>query len=45
MTCVCDLRRRWEEIRPQLQARLRAGDYRLGSVRRIHDDDEVIKVW
>jgi hypothetical protein len=33
---VWDLRWRWEVIRPQLQARLRAGAYRLGPVRRFH---------
>jgi hypothetical protein len=42
---VWDLRWRWEEIRPQLQAQLRAGVYRLGSVRRYHQGDETIEVW
>jgi hypothetical protein len=39
------LRWRWQEIRPQLQARLREGTYRLGSVRRFHQGDETIEVW
>jgi hypothetical protein len=42
---VWDLRWRWEEIRPQLQAQLRAGSYRLGPVRRFHQGDETIEVW
>ena len=42
---VWDLRWLWEEIRPQLQARLRAGEYRLGPVRRIRHGDETIEVW
>ena len=42
---VWDVRWRWEEIRPQLQARLRAGEYRLGPVRRIRHGDETIEVW
>jgi RNA-directed DNA polymerase len=42
---VWDVRWRWEEIRPQLQARLRAGEYRLGPVRRLHLGDETIEVW
>jgi hypothetical protein len=42
---VRDLRWRWDEIRPQLQAQLRAGTYRLGPVRRFHQGDETIEVW
>ena len=42
---VWDLRWRWEEIRPQLQAQLRAGAYHLGPVRRFHQGDETIEVW
>jgi RNA-directed DNA polymerase len=42
---VWDVRWRWEEIRPRLQAQLRAGGYRLGPVRRIHHGDEIIEVW
>jgi RNA-directed DNA polymerase len=42
---VWDLRWRWEEIRPQLQARLRAGEYRVGPVRRFHHGEESIEVW
>jgi hypothetical protein len=42
---VWDLRWRWEEIRPLLQAQLRAGAYRLGPVRRFHQGDETIEVW
>ena len=42
---VWDLRWRWEEIRPRLQDLLRAGEYRLGPVRRIHHGDETIEVW
>jgi hypothetical protein len=42
---VWDLRWRWEEIRPQLQAQLRASAYRLGPVRRFHQGDETIEVW
>jgi hypothetical protein len=42
---VWDLRWRWEEIRPRLQAQLRAGAYRLGPVRRFHQGDETIEVW
>jgi RNA-directed DNA polymerase len=42
---VWDVRWRWEEIRPQLQAQLRAGSYRLGPVRRFHQGDETIEVW
>jgi hypothetical protein len=41
---VWDVRWRWEEILPQLQARLRAGAYRLGPVRRFHHGDETIEV-
>jgi RNA-directed DNA polymerase len=42
---VWDLRWRWEEILPQLQAQLRAGEFRLGPVRRFHHGDETIEVW
>jgi RNA-directed DNA polymerase len=42
---VWDLRWRWEEIRPQLQAQLQEGTYRLGPVRRFHRGDETIEVW
>src|SRR5262249_2386552 len=42
---VWDLRRRWEEIRPQLQAQLQAGEYRLGPVRRVQHGDETIEGW
>jgi RNA-directed DNA polymerase len=41
---VWDIRWRWEEIRPQLQAQLRAGEYRISSVRRFHQGDETIEV-
>jgi hypothetical protein len=41
---VWDVRWRWEEIRPQVQAQLRAGEYRLGPVRRIHHGGEIIEV-
>ncbi|MGZ3434556.1 MAG: hypothetical protein ACXVA7_22590, partial [Isosphaeraceae bacterium] len=42
---VWNVRWRWEEIRPQLQAQLRAGGYRFNSVRRFHQSDETIEVW
>jgi RNA-directed DNA polymerase len=42
---VWDIRWRWEEIRPQLQAQLRAGVYRLDPIRRFHQGDETIEVW
>ena len=42
---VWDVRWRWEEILPQLQARLLEGTYRLGPVRRFHRGDETIEVW
>ncbi len=42
---VWDLRRRWEELRPQLQAWLRAGVYRIGAVRRFPASDETVDVW
>jgi retron-type reverse transcriptase len=42
---VWDLRWRWEEVIPRLQAQLRAGAYRLGPVRRFHQGDETIEVW
>jgi len=42
---VWDVRWRWEEIRPQLQAQLSAGEYRISSVRRFHQGDETIEVW
>jgi len=42
---VWDVRWRWEEIRPLLQAQLRAGGYRLSSVRRFHLSDGDIEVW
>jgi hypothetical protein len=42
---VWNLRWRWEEIRPRLQAQLQAGEYRLGLVRRIQHGDETIEVW
>jgi hypothetical protein len=42
---VWDVRWRWEEIRAELQAQLRAGVYRLGPVRRFHQGDETIEVW
>src|SRR5271157_1708284 len=42
---VWNVRWRWEEIRPQLQAQLRAGGYRLSSVRRFHLSDDDIEVW
>ncbi len=42
---VWDVRWRWEEIRPLLQAQLSAGEYRISSVRRFHQGDETIEVW
>jgi hypothetical protein len=33
---VWDVRWRWEEILPPLHARLGAGEYRLGPIRRFH---------
>jgi hypothetical protein len=42
---VWDVRWRWEEIRPLLQAQLRAGGYRLSSARRLHLSDDDIEVW
>ena len=35
-TDVWDVRWRWATLKPQLQAALRAGTYRLGVVERIH---------
>jgi len=42
---VWDVRWRWEELRPRLQERLRAGVYRIGEVRRVRTGDETIEVW
>jgi RNA-directed DNA polymerase len=42
---VWDVRWRWEEIRPQLQAQLRAGVYRFSPVRRLRLGNEDIEVW
>ena len=42
---VWDLRRSWEGVRPQLQASLLAGQYRLGAVHRFRRDGEGIEVW
>ena len=42
---VWDVRWRWEEIRPALQDALRAGDYRMSSVRRFSSGRETIEVW
>ena len=42
---VWDVPWRWEEIRPQLQAQLRAGVYRLSPVRRLRLGNEDIEVW
>ena len=42
---VWDVRWRWEELGPQLQAQLRAGVYRLGPARRFRQGDETIEVW
>jgi len=39
---VWDIRWRWEEFRPQLQAQLRAGVYRFSPVRRLHLGNEDI---
>jgi hypothetical protein len=41
---VWDRRWRREEFRPQLQAQLRAGAYRLGPVRRFHQGYETFEV-
>jgi RNA-directed DNA polymerase len=42
---VWDVRWRWDELRPRLQDSLRAGTYRIGSVRRFSTGDETIEVW
>ncbi len=42
---VWDVRWRWEELRRRLQDSLRAGTYRIGSVRRFSTGDETIEVW
>ena len=42
---VWDVRWRWEEIRPALKDALRAGDYRMSSVRRFSSGGETIEVW
>jgi len=42
---VWDLRWRWDEIRPGLQAALRAGTYRIGSTRRLRVEHEVLEIW
>ena len=42
---VWDVRWRWGQIRPQLQAQLRSGTYRLGPIRRFHQGEETIEVW
>ena len=42
---VWDVRWRWAELRPRLQEWLRAGVYRIGSVRRFPAGDETIEVW
>jgi RNA-directed DNA polymerase len=42
---VWDVRWRWEEIRPALKDVLRAGDYRMSSVRRFSSGGETIEVW
>jgi hypothetical protein len=42
---VRDVRWRWEEIRPQRQAQLRTGVYRLDPVRRFDQVDATIEVW
>ena len=42
---VWDVRWRWEEIRPQLQERLRAGVYRLGALERIQTSEKTIEHW
>jgi hypothetical protein len=42
---VWDVRWRWDEIRPALQHALRAGDYRISSVRRFSSGAETIEVW
>ena len=41
---VWDVRWRWDEIRPRLQVWLRAGVYRIGSVRRFPAGDETVEV-
>ncbi|MEN8220412.1 MAG: reverse transcriptase domain-containing protein [Pseudomonadota bacterium] len=43
---VWDLRRRWADFKPSLQAKLMAGEYEFSSLDRIHTDKgEVIDLW
>lgn len=39
---VWDVRWRWATLKPQLQAELRAGTYRLRGVERIHIHDRLV---
>ena len=42
---VWDIRWRWAEVKPQLQADLVAGTYQLGAVERMAGGDSVIELW
>lgn len=42
---VWDVRWRWETIKPQLQADLRAGTYRLSPAQRIRVEETTIELW
>ena len=42
---VWDLRWRWHDLRPLVQAQLRAGDYRFAPLRRVYLRYETLEVW
>ena len=42
---VWDLRRNWQEIKPEIQQALVSGDYTFSPLREIRMDSEVIELW
>lgn len=42
---IWDLRRRWKEVKPELQADLTAGRYRLSAQQQIRKEDTNIELW
>ncbi|MCP4546681.1 MAG: hypothetical protein GY835_09490 [bacterium] len=42
---VWDLRWRWDDLKPRLQAELLGGTFRLGATRPVHLDDGTVEAW
>ena len=42
---VWEVRFRWHEIKPQLKAKLHAGQYRFSPLKRIHRAEDKLEIW